>query len=157
MKHINKIFSGLLVLAMLFSPGLGFAGTTNFDSVTIGSATDTQTLTLNGTGYTSMSLGSDGNFTAAAGVLTADLAPTKWIWTASSGLLEVTGLSLGTGDLTYANGAKIDGDTANEIRLIENSDTAKIGFSGDDITFDATDGGVIFQLTDATDGTVDFM
>ena len=156
MKKLNKIFSGFLVLAMLISPSTGFAGTTNFDSVTIGSATDTQTLTLNGTAYTSLSLGSDGNFSSAAGVLTADLAPTKFIFTASSGMLETTGYTVGTGDITFANGGKLDGDTANEIRLIENSDTFKIGFSGDDITLDTTDGGVIFALTDATDGKVLF-
>ena len=156
MKKLNKIFSGFLVLAMLLSPSTGFAGTTNFDSIAVGASGGSETITLNGTSYSSLSLGSDGNFTAAAGVLTADLAPTKWIWTASSGMLETTGYTVGTGDITFANGGKLDGDTANEIRLIENSDTLKIGFSGDDITVDTTDGGVSFALTDATDGKVYF-
>lgn len=83
-------------------------------------------------------------------------APTKFIATHSSGDWFSTGFTVGTGDFTFANGGKLDGDTANEIRLIENSDTLKIGFSGDDITLDTTDGGVIFALTDATDGKVLF-
>ena len=113
-------------------------------------------LWLNGVEITSFSSGTDGHFTLSAGVLTADSAPTKWIFTASTGVLETTGFTVGTADITFANGAKLDGDTANEIRLIENSDTLKIGFSGDDITLDSTDGGVIFALTDATDGQVSF-
>lgn len=93
----------------------------------------------------------------SAGTTFLTSAPTKFIATHSSGDLFATGFTVGTGDFTGANGAKLDFDTSNEIRLIENSDTLKIGFSGNDITLDSTDGGVIFALTDATDGTVDFM
>lgn len=112
---------------------------------------------LNGTSYTSFAAGTDGNWTGDGLTTTLDAAPTKFIATHSTGDLFATGFTVGTGDITGANGAKVDLDTANEVRLIENSDTLKIGFSGDDITIDSTDGGVIFALTDATDGTVDFM
>lgn len=93
----------------------------------------------------------------SAGTTFLTSAPTKFIATDSTGSFFATGFSVGTADITFVEGGKIDGDTSNEIRLIENSDTLKIGFSGDDITIDSTDGGVIFALTDATDGTVDFM
>ena len=111
---------------------------------------------LNGSSYTSFAAGTDGNWTDNGPDITLDRAPTKFIATVASGDFFATGFTLGAGDITFANGGKLDGDTANEIRLIENSDTLKIGFSGDDITVDSTDGGVIFALTDATDGTVDF-
>lgn len=112
---------------------------------------------LNGVTYTSFATGTDGNWTNGGLTTTLDVAPTKFILTHSSGDMFATGFTVGTGDFTFANGQKLDGDTNNEIRLIENSDTLKIGFSGDDITIDCTDGGVIFALTDGTDGSVDFM
>ncbi len=152
MGTLKKMFSAFLVLAFLLTPGIGIAGTSNFDSIELSG-----TLTLGGTTYSSLSLGSDGNWTSSGGVVTLDLAPTKFILTAGSGDMSATGFTVGTGDITFAQGGKLDGDTNNEIRLIENSDTLKIGFSGDDITFDTTDGGFIFAPTDATDGTVDFM
>lgn len=128
----------------------------NANTYTIGDATHyPASIWVNGSEYTSFAAGSDGNWTDQGLTVTLDGAPTKFIMTKSSGDNFATGFTVGTGDITFANGGKIDGDTANEIRLIENSDTLKVGFSGDDITLDATDGGVRFILTDATDGTVD--
>ena len=124
---------------------------------TIGDATASpSSIWVGGSEYTSFAAGSDGNWTDQGATLTLDQAPTKFIATYSSGEFFATAFSVGAGDITFVQGGKIDGDTANEIRLIENSDTLKIGFSGNDITVDTTDGGIIFALTDATDGTVDF-
>ncbi len=83
-------------------------------------------------------------------------APTKFILTHSSGLNFATGLSVGTGDITFVEGGKIDGDTADTIKFIENSDTLSLVFDGTDIQIEASDGGIIFDLNQA-DGTVDFM
>jgi hypothetical protein len=130
----------------------------NANTYSIGSETQyPASIWVGGAEYSSFAAGTDGNWTDNGLTVTLDGAPTKFIATKSSGDMAATGFTVGTGDITFANGQKIDGDTNNEIRLIENSDTLKIGFSGDDITLDTTDGGVIFALTDATDGTVDFM
>jgi len=177
-----KIFSVLLFLALIATPGYAAKASTDtgylgndqwqiqsdgdivpltdsaMDLGASGSEVDNiyvDSIWIGGTEYTSLSTGSDGNWTGDGLTTTLDAAPTKFIATHSSGDFFATGFTVGTGDFTFANGAKLDGDTANEIRFIENSDTFKMGFSGNDITFDCTDGGVIFALTDATDGTVD--
>lgn len=84
-------------------------------------------------------------------------APTKFILTHSTGVSYATGFSVGAGDITFVEGGKIDGDTNNAIKFVENSDTLSFTFSGNDIVVDSSDGGIMFTLTDATDGTVDIM
>jgi hypothetical protein len=113
-------------------------------------------LTVGGSVYTSFAAGTDGNWTGDGLTTTLDAAPTKFIATHSSGDFAATGFTAGTGDVSLENGQKIDGGTNNAVIFTENSDSASITFSGDDIVLDATDGGYMFTLTDATDGTVDF-
>lgn len=61
-----------------------------------------------------------------------------------------------TGDaINLENGGKFDNASDNAITMAENSDTVTFSFTGDDLSIDNSDGGVIFALTDATDGTVD--
>jgi len=84
-------------------------------------------------------------------------APTKFILTHSSGVSSFTGYIAGAADIVLENGQKIDGGTNNAFLLTENSDTLSLTASGDDWVVDSTDGGVIFTLTDATNGTVDIM
>lgn len=106
-----------------------------------------------GSEYTSFAAGSDGNLTSSGLALTADGAPTKFIFTFSTGDLATT--SLTPGSIILENLAVIDEASNNAVTIVENSDTLTIGFSGNDITLDSSDGGFIFALTDATDGTVD--
>jgi len=84
-------------------------------------------------------------------------APTKFILTHSSGVSSFTGYIAGTADIVLENGQILDGGTGDEIIFTENGDSLSIAFSGNDIVLDSTDGGVIFTLTDASDGTVDLM
>ena len=73
----------------------------------------------------------------------------------TSGNLDISG-DLQADMLTLENGAVLDNASNNAVTLAENSDTLTATFTGDDISLDMSDGGVIFALTDATDGTVDF-
>lgn len=81
-------------------------------------------------------------------------APTKFILTHSTGDIQTTRM---TADDFYGttNGQNIDLSTNNALKFIDNSDTLTITASGNDFTVDSSDGGIIFALTDATDGTVD--
>ncbi|MCH7605265.1 hypothetical protein IID24_04740 [Patescibacteria group bacterium] len=83
--------------------------------------------------------------------------PAKFIATHSSGDFFATGLTSGTGDITLENSQVIDGGTNNKIILTENSDSLTFEFDGNDMLINMSDGGIQFKLTDATDGTVDFM
>ena len=112
---------------------------------------------IGGSEYTSFAAGTDGNWTGNGLTTTLDAAPTKFIATHSSGDFAATGFTAGTGDITLENGQKIDGGTNNAVILTENSDSLSLTASGNDWVVDSTDGGVIFTLTDATDGTVDLM
>lgn len=82
-------------------------------------------------------------------------APTKFVLTHSSGDTASTGFTAGTGDITLENDQTIDGGTNNAIIFGDNSDTATMTFSGNDIVLDSSDGGFMFTLTDATNGTID--
>ena len=67
---------------------------------------------------------------------TLNAAPTLVIATHSSGDLFATGFTVGTGDLTFGQGAKIDGDSNNYIKLIEASDTLSFYFDTNDVIVD---------------------
>jgi len=130
----------------------------NANTYSIGSVTQyPASIWVGGAEYTSFAAGTDGNWTGGGLTTTLDAAPTKFIATHSSGDFFATGFTAGTGDITLENGQKIDGGTNNAIKLIENSDTVTLTFTGNDFSIDNSDGGIIFSLTDATDGTVDFM
>jgi hypothetical protein len=77
------------------------------------------------------------------------------ILTPATGDMAATGFTVGTGDITFANGQKIDGDTDAYIKLIEASDTLTFGFDGSQVTCDTSDGGFVFLMTQS-DGTVAF-
>jgi hypothetical protein len=110
---------------------------------------------VGGTEYTSFAAGTDGNWTDTGLTLTLDQAPTKFIATYSSGDFFATGFTIGTGDITFANGQKLDGDTNATFKIIEASDTLTFGFNGSEVTLDTSDGGFVFLMTQA-DGTVAF-
>jgi len=154
-----------ILAAFLLSSVSGFASVGVYDDgVLVGQATDLNfstgisvttdgsTMTLSGG-----SVGSDGNFTSDGLALTADIAPSKFVFTASSGNLAVTGLTAGTGDVTLENGQVVDGGTNNVVKLTENSDSLSFGFTGSTITLDSSDGGFQFKMTDAGEGQVDFL
>ena len=83
-------------------------------------------------------------------------APTKFILTHSTGDIKTTRVT--TDDIHgTTNAQNIDLSTNNAFKFIDNSDTLTITASGDDFVIDSSDGGVIFTLTDATNGTVDIM
>ena len=83
-------------------------------------------------------------------------APTKFILTHSTGDIKTTRVT--TDDIHgTTNAQNIDLSTDNAFKFIDNSDTLTITASGDDFVIDSSDGGVIFTLTDATNGTVDIM
>lgn len=84
-------------------------------------------------------------------------APAKFILTHSSGQIYATKFSVGSGDIALENGQAIDGGTNNAFKFTENSDTLSFTASGNDWVIDSSDGGIIFTLTDGTDGTVDIM
>ena len=84
-------------------------------------------------------------------------APTKFILTHSSGVSSFTGYIAGTADIVLENGQILDGGTPDSVILTENGDSLSFEFTGTDVVVDTTDGGVIFTLTDASDGTVDIM
>lgn len=89
--------------------------------------------------------------------VTLTSAPTKFVGTIASGDWAATGFTAGASDITLENGQVLDGGTNNAFKFTENSDTLSFTASGNDWVVDSTDGGVIFTLTDATDGTVDIM
>jgi hypothetical protein len=88
--------------------------------------------------------------------VTASGSPTKFIYTHSTGNLYTTQM---TSDDFYGstNAQNIDLSTNNAFKFIDNGDTFSVTMDGNDSVMDSSDGGVIFKLTDATDGTVDFM
>jgi hypothetical protein len=86
-------------------------------------------------------------------VLTA--ASTKFVLTHSSGDFAATGFTVGTGEITMENGQTISGTTNNTIKFSDNSDTFVLGFNGTETTFDSSDGGISFLMTQA-DGHVNF-
>ena len=117
-----------------------------------------EAITLAGTEYTSLAMGSDGNWTGAGTTTYLDSAPAKFVATHSSGDLACTGFTVGTGDITFAQGGKLDGDTNNSLKFVENSDTTTIGHDGDDTLISASDGSIeLYPQNDATEGTVDFL
>ena len=114
----------------------------------------TDSLVVNGTTYTSFAAGTDGNWTGTGTNVTLDGAPTKFIATFSSGDFFATGFTVDTGDITFGQGGKIDGDTNGTMKLIEASDTLSFIFSGTTIQLDSSDGGFEFALSDSTEGTL---
>jgi hypothetical protein len=128
----------------------------NANTYTIGDASHyPSSIWVNGAEYSSFAAGTDGNWTNSGLTTTLDAAPTKFIATHSSGDFSATGFTVGTGDITFANGQKIDGDTDATIKLIEASDTLTFGFNGTEVTADTSDGGFVFLMTQA-DGSVAF-
>lgn len=128
----------------------------NANTYSIGSATQyPASIWVAGTEYTSFAAGSDGNWTDNGGTVTLDTNPTGVVITSSSGDVAATGFTVGSGDITFANGQKIDGDTNAYIKLIEAGDTLTFGFDGSQVTCDTSDGGFVFSMTQA-DGTVTF-
>ena len=101
-------------------------------------------------------VGTDGNWTGDGVTTTLD-GNTAIIITHGSGDLAVTGVTLGTADLTGDNAQVVDFGTNNQIIFTENSDSLDFEFDANDVIIRTSDGGVIFQ-TDATDGTgtIDF-
>ena len=95
------------------------------------------------------------SWTAGASTTTLNAAPLLFIATHSSGDFFATGFTAGTGDITLENSQVIDGGSNNAIKFIENDDTLTLTFTGDDMSFDSSDGGIIFAFTDATDGSFD--
>lgn len=59
------------------------------------------------------------------------------------------------GSFVMDNGAVFDNAADTYVTLVENDDTLTLNFTGDDVSIDVSDGGIIFALTDATDGTFD--
>ena len=114
-------------------------------------------LVVGGVAYTSFAAGTDGNWTDNGATVTLDGNPTGIIATKSSGDFASTGFTVGTGDLTFAQGGKVDGDTNGTMKLIEASDTLSFIFSGTTIQLDSSDGGFQFGMTSATEGQVDFL
>jgi hypothetical protein len=112
-------------------------------------------LWLGGTEYTSIALGSDGNWTNDGTTVVLDANPTEIVFTNATGHLLVEGLTVDTDDIILDNAQTIDGGTNNKIIFGDNSDTFTVEFTGDDTEFNSSDGGVIFDLDEA-DGTVDF-
>lgn len=110
---------------------------------------------VGGSEYTSFAAGTDGNWTDNGTTTTLDQAPTAIVITHSTGNIAATKFTAGAGDIALENGQTIDGGTNNAIVIGDNSDTATVTFTGDDISLDTSDGGFIFALTDATDGTLD--
>jgi hypothetical protein len=112
-------------------------------------------LVVGGVTYTTFAAGTDGNWTDNGTTTTLDQAPTAVIITHATGNIAATGFTAGTGDILLENSQKIDGATNNAIAFGDNSDTFTATFTGDDISLNTSDGGFIFALTDATDGTLD--
>jgi hypothetical protein len=113
-------------------------------------------LTVGGAVYTSFAAGADGNWTGNGTTTTLDAAPTKFIATHSSGNFQATQFGVGTsGILGVTNAQTITLETNNAFIFGDNSDTATLTFTGDDISLDTSDGGLILAFTDATDGTFD--
>lgn len=130
----------------------------NANTYNIGSATQyPASIWVGGAEYTSFAAGTDGNWTDQGLTVTLDRAPTKFINTISSGDTFSTGFTVGTGDITFENAQKIDGSTAETIKLIEAGDTLTFGFTGSTITLDSSDGGFQFKMTDETEGQIDFL
>lgn len=152
MNTLKKLFSSLLVLALIFSP-TGWAGTSNFDAIEIASG---GTITLGGVSRSSWPAASSGAFTDNGTTVTSSSAPTKLIFTISSGDLFATGLTAGTGDLTLENGQLVDGGTNGALKFTEAGDTLTLSFDGSTIKLDSSDGGFQFVMSDATEGTVQF-
>lgn len=115
----------------------------------------TDAITLNGTAYTSLALGSDGHWSGDGTNTTLDANPTEIVITDATGHLLIEGLTVDTDDIILDNGQTIDGGTNNKVILGDNSITFTIEFTGADTEFNSSDGGVIFDLDEA-DGTVDF-
>ena len=91
------------------------------------------------------------------GTIITDTSTGKFDFTLATGVISATGLTAGTADIVLENDQIIDGGTNNIIKFTENSDTLSFSaVSGDDWVIDSTDGGVMFTLTDATDGSIDF-
>ena len=175
--RIAKILASVLVLAMCFIPASFAADTTdeavlgnnrwsvqndgdlvpNANTYSIGSATQyPASIWVNGAEYSSFAAGTDGNWTDTGLTTTLDQAPTKFIATHSSGKFQATQLAAGTsGILGVTNGQTLTLETNNAFIFGDNSDTATMTFTGDDVSLDTSDGGFIFALTDATDGTLD--
>ena len=163
---MKKLISLSLLAAWLLSGGVAFAsvGVQDSDGSELGPVMSLK----EGTGMTFTvadgvlsvgggSIGSDGNWTSDGLAVSLDLAPTKFIATASSGDFAATGFTVGTGDLTFGQGGKVDGDTNGTMKLIEASDTLSFIFTGTTIQLDSSDGGFQFGLTSATEGQVDFL
>ena len=117
-----------------------------FDSLVVGGST-----------YASFAAGTDGNWTGNGLTTTLDSAPTAFIATHATGDFAATGFTVGTGDFTFAQGAKLDGDTNGTVKIIEASDTLSLIFSGSTIQLDSSDGGFQFGMTSASEGQVDFL
>lgn len=113
------------------------------DAITVGGSTITSAGQVAGAW-------TDGGLTT-----TLNAAPTKFIATASSGDMYAVGFTVGTGEITMENGQTISGTTNNAVTFGDNSDTATMTFSGNDVVMDTSDGGYIFNLTDASDGSLD--
>jgi len=112
-------------------------------------------LVVGGATYTSFAAGTDGNWSDTGTTTTLDQAPTAVIITHATGNIAATGFTAGTGDVVLENAQRIDGGTNNAIVFGDNSDTFTTTFTGNDISLNTSDGGFIFALTDATDGTLD--
>ncbi len=96
-------------------------------------------------------------WTNAGLTTTLNAAPGAVLATHATGVFSATGFKADTADIVLENDQIIDGGTNGSILLTEAGDTMSIAFSGNDIVLDTTDGGYIFTLTDATDGTLDIM
>ena len=130
----------------------------NANTYNIGSSTNyPASIWVNGAQYSSFAAGTDGNWTNGGLTTTLDAAPTKFIATHSSGDFFATGFTVDTGDITFGQGGKIDGDTNGTIKLIEASDTLSFIFSGTTIQLDSSDGGIQFAMADASEGYVDIL
>lgn len=160
---MKKHFLILPLLAWILSSGTAFAAVgVQEDGTSIGQAVDINfstglTATSDGSTVTVSggAVGTDGNFTSDGLAVSCDLAPTKFIFTASSGNLACTGFTAGTGDLTLENDQTVDGGTNNLVKIGDNGDTLNLGWDGSNSTVDSSDGAVIFLMTQA-DGDVMF-
>lgn len=130
----------------------------NANTYSIGSATQyPESIWVNGAEYSSFAAGTDGNWTDQGTTTTLDQAPTAVIITHATGDVASTGFTVGTGDITFAQGGKLDGDTNGTLKLIEASDTLSFIFSGSTIQLDSSDGGFQFAMSNETEGYVDFL
>lgn len=111
-------------------------------------------ITVAGVNYTSLAVGSDGNWTGAGLTTYLDSAPTKFVATHSSGQLLVT--ILDTNDITgTTNDQTIDLSTNNKVILGDNSDTFTVEFDATDTILQSSDGAIVLKSGQA-DGEVHF-